>query len=432
MDEGQLNVESAPPPARSRRLKFIVGGAVVVLILLVIIGSISFKGKDGPHVTTEKVKREDLISKVTANGKIQAERKVDMSALVMGQIVNLAVQEGDHVKKGEFLLQIDKAQSVAQADAQSAALQAALADRDVAKANFLKARQDFGRAKKNYEGKILSQADYQAAVASLDSSKAALDATERRVEQARANLAASRDTLSKTTVRSPINGVVTSLPIKEGEVTVIGTMNNAGTELMTVSDMSTMEAILMVDETDLPAVKIGQHAVLTIDAYPNQTFDAIVTEVGASPVQANDPDLQGLIVNTDTINFKVKAKVINPPDTIRPGFSVTADILTGKRSDALAIPIQALVVRDVPGKRTVTGAPLTEQGVYVVTKGDRIAFRKVDTGITGELMIEAKSGVQLGDQIVTGPFKTLRQIKDGDRIVVDNSLLKGKKEEEKS
>jgi HlyD family secretion protein len=199
--------------------------------------------------------------------------------------------------------------------------------------------------------------------------------------------------------------------------------------LMTISDMSTMEAILLVDETDLPAVRLGQHAVLSIDAYPNQTFDAVVTEVGASPVLANDPDLQGLIVNTDTINFKVKAKVVDPPDTIRPGFSVTADILTGKKNGALAIPIQALVVRDVPGKKTVTGAPLTEQGVYVVTKGDRIAFRKVDTGISGELKIEAKSGVQAGDEIVTGPFKTLRQIKDGDRIVVDNSMLKEKKEE---
>jgi HlyD family secretion protein len=257
-----------------------------------------------------------------------------------------------------------------------------------------------------------------------DTAQANLSAVQQRLQESGANLAASRDSLSKTTVSAPIAGVVTYLPVKEGEVTVIGTMNNPGTQLLTISDMSEVEAVMMVDETSVPDVKVGQKANLNIDAYPNRTFEGVVTEVGSSPIAKNDPDLLSLTQGSEAINFKVKLRVINPPDTIRPGFSVTADILTGRKEGATAIPIQALVVRDVPKKdgkaaaASSSGRPQTEEGVYLV-KNQKLAFEKVQTGLAGELMIEVKSGPKVGEEIVTGPFKVLRQVKEGDKVIIE-------------
>ena len=404
----------------SKKTKIIGGAVLGVAAVVVLTGLIRGRDKNVPRVTTAKVEKIDLVSKVTANGKIQAQRKVDMSALVMGQIVNLAVKEGDHVKKGQLLLQIDRAQLAAQAQGREASLAAMRHDLDAAKSTAAQAEFDYERAKQNFQGHILAEADYQKAKSTLETSKANLAATEERMNSTMADLAASRDSLSKTTVTAPLEGVVTSLPIKEGEVTVIGTMNNAGTQLMTVSDMGSVEAVMMVDETSVPQVKVGQKATLSIDAYPNKKFVGTVTEVGSSPVPKNDPDLLALVANSEAINFKVKIKMDNPPDTIRPGFSVTADIVTGHRDGATAIPIQALVVRDMEkkDKSASAGRPETEEGVYTIKDG-KLDFVKVKTGIAGELMIEAVDGPKPGQEIVTGPFKVLRQVKEGDKVLIE-------------
>ena len=418
----------------SKKWKIVTGVVVAVVLGVVLMGSIRGRDKNAPKVTTAKVEKVDLVSRVTANGKIQAHTKVDLSALVMGQIVNLAVKEGDQVRRGQLLLQIDKAQLAAGVAGREANLSAMGNDLAAARANAQQAKHDFDRAKQNYDGKILSEADYQKAKSTYDTAVATVAATESRLRSSGADLAASRDSLSKTTLQAPIAGVVTALPIKEGEVTVIGTMNNAGTQLMTISDMSEVEAVMMVDETSVPQVKVGQKANLNVDAYPGQKFKGTVTEVGSSPIAKNDPDLLSLTANSEAINFKVKIRLDEPPDTIRPGFSVTAEIVTGRIDGASAIPIQALVVRDVPKKKDekakpATGrAPETEEGVYFIKDG-KVGFQKVETGIAGELMIEVKTGPKVGDQIVTGPFKVLRQIKEGDKVVVENEGdKKGKKE----
>lgn len=367
-------------------------------------------------VLTARVVTQDIVSKVTANGKIQAENKVEMSALVQGQVVNLAVREGDKVKKGDFLLQIDRNRAAADEAGSSAALKASLADRDSAKENMAQAERDFDRARRNYEARITSEADFQRAQSGLETARSAFEAAQNRVDQMRAGLSANRDTLSKTTVRAPIDGVVTALRVKAGEVTVIGTMNNPGTQLLTVSDMSTVEAVLMVDETDTPTVQVGQKALITIDAYAGRTFDGLVTEVGNSPILKDDPDLQGLTTTSDAINFKVKLKILSPPPSIRPGFSVTADIITGVKEKVAAVPLAAVIVRDSPkGERNEAGKLRTEQGVYALRDG-KAAFASIQTGITGELMVEVVSGLPAGEEIVTGPFKALREIKDGDRV----------------
>jgi HlyD family secretion protein len=422
----------------SKKTKIILGVLGAVVLGFVAMGFIKRKDKDVARVTTAKVEKIDLVSKVTANGKIQARRKVDLSALVMGQIVNLAAKEGDRVQKGQLLLQIDRAQLAAQTAGRESALGAMRSDLVAAQSAADQARYDYERARRNWEAKILSEAELQKTKSAYDTAQANLSAARQRLQESGANLAASRDSLSKTTVSAPIAGVVTYLPVKEGEVTVIGTMNNPGTQLLTISDMSEVEAVMMVDETSVPDVKVGQKANLNIDAYPNRTFEGVVTEVGSSPIAKNDPDLLSLTQGSEAINFKVKLRVVNPPDTIRPGFSVTADILTGRKEGATAIPIQALVVRDVPKKdgkpaaASSAGRPQTEEGVYLV-KNQKLAFEKVQTGIAGELMIEVKSGPKVGEEIVTGPFKVLRQVKEGDKVIIEKEGdKKGKKGPEKA
>ncbi len=190
---------------------------------------------------------------------------------------------------------------------------------------------------------------------------------------------------------------------------MIGTMNNPGTILLTIADMSVVEAVMEVDETDIPAVKVGQPATVTIDAYPNKTFSGVVTEVGSSPMTRG-----GMQAGSEAVNFEVKIQIENPPQGVRPGFSASADITTGTRSKALAIPIQALVVREKPNSAK-TGKAQDEEGVYVHKDG-KVQFVPVTTGLTGESNIEIVSGTKEGDQIVTGPFRALRELKDGSKV----------------
>ncbi len=390
---------------------------VIAVVALGLAGSGIYKKKhQATEVSVAKVKRQDVVGKVTANGKIQAENKVDLSALVMGQIVNLVVREGDRVKEGDFLLQIDKTRAAAEEASSAAAVLASRADLDSAKAAMEQAGKDLERARKNHEAGIVPEADYQHAQSSYDSSRGAYQAAEQRIEQNRAIVNANHDTVNKSTVRAPISGVVTTLRVKAGEVTVLGTMNNPGTQLMTISDMSAVQAVLMVDETDMPNITVGQKAMLTLDSYPGRKFDGTVTEVGHSPIQKDDSELQGLITTTEAINFKVKVKISDPPPTIRPGFSVTADIVTGSKANVPTIPLAAVVIRDSPkGDKDVSGRIKSEEGVYTVADG-KVHFVPIKTGLTGELDIEVENGLKDGETVVSGPFKTLRSIKDGDRV----------------
>lgn len=396
----------------SRKKKWIISAAVILLVALIVAASVSSRGSDHTEVEVAKVERTDLVSRVTANGKIEAKRKVDLSAHVMGQIVNLAVREGDVVEKDAFLLQIDKTQLEASAAGAAASLEALLADRAAAVAAAREAELIYERAQKSFSDNLIPRADLERAAASLQTAQANLGASERRIDQARASLAGARDTLSKTTIRSPMSGIVTALPVEEGEVAVIGTMNNPGTILLTISDMSLVEAVMEVDETDIPSVQIGQKAEVTIDAFPGRTFEGIVTEVSSSPRQA--------LGATDAVNFEVKIQLVDPPTDVRPGFSAAADIITGQSPGAVAVPIQALVIRDAEnGGGESGGPPAEEEGVYVLDRStSKIAFQKVETGIAGDTSIEILSGVEPGAEIVIGPFRALREVEDGDQVEV--------------
>jgi HlyD family secretion protein len=392
------------------RTKIIIATIVVLLIGGITAASIVSKGKEGTPVTFGKVERLDLVSKVTANGQIDAQRKVDLSANVMGQIVNLAVREGDVVKAGDFLLQIDRTRLAASAQGAQASVQVLRSERDAARAQLTEAQQNYDRTRNNFEQKIIPQAELDRARAALDSARANVTAVERRIEQARASVAAAQDELSKTTMRAPMSGIITALPVEEGEVAVIGTMNNPGTVLLTIADMSVVEAVMEVDETDVPNVKVGQRATVTIDAYPNKTFEGVVTEVGSSPMQGQ----LGAGSGTEAVNFEVKIQLSNPPPGVRPGFSASADIITGTRNKVPAIPIQALVVREKEGAKPGTPAP-EEEGVYLHKDG-KVKFVPVVTGLAGDSNIEIVKGLTEGQQIVTGPFRALREIKDDAKV----------------
>ncbi len=405
------------------RTKIIIATIVVLAIAGITAASIASKGKEGTAVTFGKVERLDLVSKVTANGQIDAQRKVDLSAHVMGQIINLAVREGDVVKKGEFLLQIDQKQLAASAQGAEASMRALFSDRDAARASLAEAQLTYDRARTNFEQKIIPAAELDRARSNLDSTRANVSAIEQRIQQARANLTAARDTLSKTTMVAPMAGIVTALPVEEGEVAVIGTMNNPGTILLTIADMSVVEAVMEVDETDIPSVAVGQRATVTIDAYPNKTFSGVVTEVGSSPMARAGG--QG-----DAINFEVKIQIENPPPGVRPGFSASADIITGTRTNVVGIPIQALVVREKPGSGK-KGKPQDEEGVYVHKDG-KVKFTPVTTGLAGESNIEITRGLDDKQEIVTGPFRALRDLKDGAEVREQKAEPEKGAEKEKS
>lgn len=411
------------------RLKWLAFGGIAVILVVVFVASVASRDKNLVHVTTSKVGKADLVATVHCNGRVQAKTKVDISSQVMGQIVNLAVREGDVVKKGDFLLQIDKAQYDATTRAQQSALEALFAQRDSDRATRMQAERDFERERKNFENKISSEQVMQKAKLALDGARANEQANERRIEQARATLAANADSLNKTTIRAPMAGIVTARPVEAGENAMIGTMNNPGTILLTIADMSVVEAQMEVDESDIPSVRVSQKAKLTIDAFPGKTFDGIVTELGGSPITKS-----ALGTDSSAVNFKVKVQLVGPPEGIRPGFSVSGQIETDRRPGALAIPIPALVVADeaslrrkpkgkgpeaptpVPGE---AGKKKESEGVFLLKKDGSVDFRKVKTGINADLQTEVVEGLTEGEEIVTGPFKALRMLRIGDHVKVD-------------
>jgi len=401
------------------RTKVVLGIVLAAAAGAASIAIVKSRSPKGIEVQTAVVARKDLIAHVLANGKLQPRNKVDISANIPGQIVNLAVREGDAVAKGEFLLQIDKAQYQASAMSSEANLQSLLHDRDAADSRVEQSRYEFDKARRSLEDRLIPEAEFQRARSAKEAAEASQQSAQGRVEQARAGLEGVRDSLNKTTIRAPLAGVITALPVHEGEVAVIGTMNNPGTVLMTVSDLGSMEADLAVDETDLPRLQVGQQATLRIEAFPDQEFHGVVREVGSSPIRPGTEAATRTGSNTtEAIDFEVKVTIEDPPAGIRPGFSVTVEIETGRAAGVAAIPIQALVTREEEkGSAAPPAAPRgpVQEGVFRLD-GLTARFVAVRTGLTGELEIEAKEGIGEGDVIVIGPFRALREIRDGGTV----------------
>ena len=424
-----------------------VGGALVYL-------NLTFKRATGPEVEVEAVERRSLEAVVSASGKIEPKLSVDISASTMGRVTRLAFNEGDRVTSGQFLLEIDPETLRAAVDRGEAGLQASrstLRQAEVsiesAQVNLRLARDSLDRQENLWELRLVSREAYELAVNDVTLRETELKAREvevatqaQRIRQEEASLQSARYELTKVTITAPITGVVTRRNIEEGETVVIGTMNNQGTVLATVADLSVIEAEVEVDETDIPSVALGQTAEVTIDALPDRRFAGLVTEIGNSPIQTTAG------AGSQATIFKVVVTLNAEIPDVRPGFTCTADITTAVRADSLAIPIQATTVRELvidaggqvvradPEVRrrgvepAVSAAELPEggseeelEGVFVARQG-RAVFVPVKTGIAGERYFEALSGVQEGDLVIIGPFSEVRNLEDGDAIrVVDGA-----------
>ena len=403
-----------------RKQVWILGGALVALVVIGVAAA-SMQDK-GLGVQIAKVGRQNIQAKVSANGKVQAVTKADISANLIGQVTRLAVKEGDKVTKGQFLLEIDPRSAQASTNALQAAMQAAKSDLASATANLAQAKSDFERAKVNREAGIIATADFERARTAFETARAAEESFRLRMEQARSTMAQASVGLGYATLRAPMDGVVTARRIELGETAVPGIQNQAGTVLVTVSDMSKVEAEMEVDEASIPTVKLGQKAQVRIDAYPNQTYDGEVTEVGGSPILKASAN--------EAIKFKVKVWIKHPPLTIKPGLSAQADIYTGSRDQVIAIPIQSLVTREIkakPGETLKPGAPRDEEGVWTLDKDNKVKFLPVTTGLLGDLDVEILSGLKGDETVVIGPFRVLRDLKGGELVHED----KNKKKEEK-
>jgi HlyD family secretion protein len=454
-------------------------GVGVVAVLAAIVGFTVYQsGKNVVVVQTGKVQRQDLFAMVSASGEIKPKTYVNIGANAYGKITHLYVKEGDHVRKGQLLAQLENVQSTADVTANQASVQAAEtdaiaadaalktsdADLQRAQADYERNKLDWERAQNLYKDGLIAKSDFdsrQNAWATADSglvqakarvaqAKAQNDSADRHVAQARANLTRVADVLQKTTYAAPYDGVVTNLPVREGESVVIGIQNALGSTLLTLADMSVITAEVKVDETDIVNVHLGQPAEVTIDAIPNKVFHGLVSEIGDNAIVRSTgvATSQQASTSEEAKDFKVVVTVSDPPQDLRPGLSTTAKITTAARNNVLAIPIQALSVRSkaqlekeksAPGSVHAAAPALKEtaskdkdagkdqkeevQGVFVI-RNKKAEFVPVATGIAGNTDIEVVNGLKEGDEVITGSYKVLRTLRSGSSVKIDNSAPK--------
>ncbi len=454
--------------------KVSIGIAILVVLGAVVFFTLKAQG-NAPAVQIGMAAKQDLTTVVSASGEIKPKTFVNLGANAFGKIVKLHVKEGDRVKRGQLVAQLENVQSSADVAAQRAGVtanttdaQAAVAGLHTAEADLIRARADAQRTRLDYQraeglfkDQLISKADYdsrkaadevaQAQVAQAEAriaqNKAQTESAQGRIMQARATLTRASDQLSKTQYVAPFDGVVTNLPVREGETVVVGIQNSPGSTLMTIADMSIITAEVKVDETDIVNVKLGQIADVVIDAIPNKTFTGHVSEIGNNAVLRSSglSTSQTTAGSQEAKDFKVVVTLDNPPENLRPGLSTTAKITTAQKADTLAIPIQALTIR-TPSDLAAKGKPGDKppspasnekqkkeeeiQGVFKVSHQGgtlKVTFVPVKTGITGSTDIEVTDGLKPGDEIVTGSYKVLRTLKNG--ATVKKESVTAKKEE---
>jgi HlyD family secretion protein len=448
--------------------KKVLIGVGVVLVLGIFVGVTVYQShKNLVTVQTGKAQKENLSSVVSASGEIKPKTYVNIGANAFGKIVKLHVKEGDHVTKGEVLAQLENVQSTADVNANKASLSAAETDYVAAEAGLQTSRADLNRAQSDadharldwqraqglYKDALIAKQDYDTKKAAWESAEAGLaqaqarvaqakaqqDSAQKHISQNQANLMRVSDVLQKTIYAAPYDGVVTNLPVREGETVVMGIQNAPGSTLMTISDMSVITAEVKVDETDIVNVKMGQLAEVAIDAIPRKVFHGTVTEIGDNAIVRSTgvSTSQATSTSEEAKDFKVVVTLSDPPPGLRPGLSVTAKITTATRNNVVSIPIQALTVRNAadlvpkdehkgsvqaaaPAPASPAKAKEEIQGVFVI-RNKKADFVPVDTGISGTTDIEVIKGLREGDEVITGSYKVLRTLKPGTSVKIDNS-----------
>ena len=459
--------------------KVAIGVGAVVLLVIIVAFTVHQSGKNVVTVQTGKTQRQDLATVVSASGEIKPKTYVNIGANAFGKITHLYVKEGDHVKRGQLLAQLENVQSSADVNANEASLQAAQTDSlaaeaalKTAEADLLRAQADYdrnkldwSRAQSLFKDGLISKSDFDSrrnawatadagltqATARVAQAKAQNDSAGRHIAQAKATLTHYTDLLQKTTYPAPFDGVITNLPVREGETVVIGIQNAQGSTLMTIADMSVITAEVKVDETDIVNVKLGQPADVTIDAIPKKIFHGKVTEIGNNAIVRSSglSTSQQTTASEEAKDFKVVVTLSDAPQDLRPGLSTTAKVTTATRSNALSIPIQALTLRTKdqidaqnnppgsvhaaePAAKDVASKGKRDdevQGVFVI-RNKKAMFIPVATGITGTTDIEVLDGLKEGDEVITGSYKVLRTLRPGSSVKVDNKAPK--KEDESS
>ena len=405
-----------------KRILIIVASILLVLVLLAVVSIV--RGGDGtPSVRSATIERLDLVSTVSASGNIRARRQVDISSEISARVIELRVEEGDDVMVGDTLLQLERTRFEAALQRAQASLSQARAQLTQSRASQLRAQRTFDRTAQLAAATppVVSQQEYEEAETSLEVANANLNATEFSVQQAEAGVAEAQDDLARTIFTAPMDGKITRLNVEEGETVIVGTMNNPGSLVLSVSDLSVVELVTEVDETDVPRISLGDSAVVEIDAFPNRTFAGRVTQIGNSAVRP--PSSQGS--SQPAIDFEVVITIDASGIELRPDLSATAQIVTDQAVDAVAVPIIALTMRDredVDSTRfempPATDAEIQDvEGVFVLD-GGRVSFRPVMVGITGQEHFEVISGLEEGTVIVAGPYQVIRQLSDGDVVEV--------------
>jgi HlyD family secretion protein len=405
--------------------------AVGVVVAAGMLGAVKMRGggDKGVEVSTEAVARRTLVEVVTASGKIEPKRKVDISADISGRVVQLGVEEGQWVNAGDVLLRIDPTQYTSAVRRNEAMVQQSRAREAQSQAQLTKAQADFRRAEQLQQtNELVSAADVENARTQAQVAEQELQAARFAVSQAQAALTESRDQLSKTTIVAPMSGRVTRLNIELGETAVVGTMNNPGSLLLTIADLSVMEAKVQVDETDVPGLTVGDSASVKIDAFPNRAFPGHVTRIGNSSIQPT----AGASSDQQSVDYEVVITLDSPPAELRPDLSATAEIVTETRANALSVPILSLTVRDREGKKfkvdeeAEKNAPKQArrddeeevEGVFVMRDG-KAQWVPVQIGIAGDRYFEVVSGLRGGETVVSGSYSAVRELEAGDAVRVE-------------
>jgi len=458
--------------------KIAIAAGVVVLLAIIVGFTVHQSGKNVVTVQTGKVRRQDLSSVVSASGEIRPKTYVNIGANAFGKITHLLVKEGEHVRKGQLLAQLENVQSSADVNANQASVQAAEtdalaaeaalktseADLERAKADYDRNKLDWDRAQSLFKDGLISKSDFDSrknawatadaglvqAQARVAQAKAQKDSAAKHIAQNQATLIRFADVLQKATYIAPYDGVITNLPVREGETVVMGIQNSPGSTLMTLADMSVITAEVKVDETDIVNVHLGQPAEVTIDAIPKKVFHGTVSQIGDNAIVRSTgvATSQQTTASEEAKDFKVVVTLTDPPSDLRPGLSTTAKITTAARSSVLAIPIQALSVRtraqleqekNTPGSVHAAAPSPKEaasknndkdqdqkadiQGVFVI-RSKKAEFVPVTTGIAGTSDIEVLDGLKDGDEVITGSYKVLRTLRSGSSVKIDNSVPK--------
>jgi len=408
----------------SKGMKYGILGVAVLALGGVIAVTAARKNKKPTEVRIEGVQKRDLVASVTASGQVAPHTKADLSADVSGRIVKLTVKEGDWVKEGDFLLQIDPQSFQANVQRTEAQVANAKASETQALASLTQAQANYRRSSdiRKSNPNLMSDDQMEQLKTAVEVNTALYDASKHNTEMAVAGVTDAKVSLAKTTIRAPMSGRVTRLIVQNGETAIQGTFNKDAATLLTISDMSVLETKVKVDETDVSRIALGDSAIVQLDAFPDTTFLGKVVEISNSSVKGTTTT-----TGDQAIDYEVTIRLLNPPKDTKPDFSATAKIITDARTQVLSIPIIALTVRENealtktdtaqrPGSKTSNGKQVGKkdvEGVFVVGADNKVTFKPVKVGIAGEKHFEVLSGLKEGDKIVGGTYQAIRDLKDG-------------------